>query len=323
MTDRPVIHGWRETLLIVTDIDDWVRTYAEVGGWELLYAGDVAPEVVEYLRAPAATRAREAVIGKPGATFGFVRLVAFDDGERRPVIRSYGRPWEIGGWFDINVRVDDMDARFAQLQDLGWGGVSDPIGWNFGPLKVREWLAYGPDGIVWALIQRIDPPLPPAEQPGRMSAHFNSTQIVADFAAARHFYIDLLGFEILVEIDDKPMTNEPRQNVLGLPEETSVSQHWNVSMLKAPGAPGGSIELLSLPGISGRDFAPLAQPPNRGIISHRFPVDDLDALHSHLRDADIPIVCPPQILPMPPGAPIRIMTARGPCGALLDFFASE
>ena len=106
----------------------------------------------------------------------------------------------------------------------------------------------------------------------------NSTQIVDDIDAARHFYAKILGFTIEVEVNDQPMMPEPRQNVLGVPDELAATQHWNIAMLKPPGEHGGSVEIISLPGISGRDFAPLADPPNRGIVSLRFPVDDVDAL---------------------------------------------
>lgn len=323
MRKDPVIDGWRETLVSVADLDRWIRTYAEVGGWEIRYEGDVAPEALRYLRVPPGVRARETLVGRAGAGFGFVRLVTFGGQRRDPVIRSNGRPWETGGWFDLNARVDDMQARFEQLQDFGWSGVSDPIEYDFGPFTVKEWVAYGPDGVNWAIIERVHPPLEPEQRPGRLGPHFNSTQIVDDIAAARRFYRNVLGFQSTVDVDDEPMMPEPRQNVLGVPEEHSAVQHWNISMLKAPGADGGSVEIISLPGISGRDFAPLADPPNRGIISLRFPVDDVDALHRKLIDADVPIVNEPATVPMPPDGEVTVMTARGPCGARLDFFQPD
>ena len=318
----PVISGWHEALLSVGDLAAWKRIYTEVGHWEVRHEGAVAADVIDYLQLPTGTTAREIVMGRPGAGFGLVRLMAFSGRARHPVIRSNGRPWETGGWFDVNARIDDMNARFEQLQDLGFGGVSDPIEWTFGPMRVKEWLAYGPDGINWAIIERLEPPLPPDEDPGRMGPHFNSTQIVADIDAARRFYKDLLGFESVIDVDDEPMMPGRMQNVMGLPNELAVSQRWNISMLEAPGAAGGAIEIASLPGISGRDFAPLADPPNRGIVSLRFPVDDLIALHEKLVDADVPIVRAPQSVSLAPNGDVTMMTARGPCGARLDFFAA-
>jgi len=91
-------------------------------------------------------------------------------------------------------------------------------------------------------------------------------------------------------------------------------------MLNPPGQDGGTVEIISLPGISGRDFAPLADPPNRGIVSLRFPVDDVDALHRRLIEYGVPIVNSPSRLSMPPDRDVTMMTARGPCGVRLDFF---
>jgi catechol 2,3-dioxygenase-like lactoylglutathione lyase family enzyme len=315
----PIVDGWRETLVCVADVDRWVETYLEVGNWEVRYEGDLSRDAIEYLRILPGTKAREAVVGCRDAGFGFVRFVEFR-GDRRPVMRSYGRPWETGGWFDLNARVDDMQARFEQIQDLGWGGVSDPIEYDFGPFTVKEWVPAGPDGVLWALIERVHPPLPPEEMPGRMGPHFNSTQIVDDIAVARRFYETILGFTIEVEVNDQPMMPEPRQNVLGVPNELAVTQHWNIAMLKPPGQEGGTVEIISLPGISGRDFAPLADPPNRGIVSLRFPVDDIDALHRRLIEYGVSIVNSPSRLSMPPDRDVTMMTARGPCGVRLDFF---
>jgi catechol 2,3-dioxygenase-like lactoylglutathione lyase family enzyme len=153
-----------------------------------------------------------------------------------------------------------------------------------------------------------------------MGPHFNSTQIVDDIDAARAFYAEVLGFTTMIDVDDQPMMPAPSQNVMGVPNEPAATQRWNISMLKAPGDTGGSIEIASLPGISGRDFAPLADPPNRGIVSLRFPVDDVRALHAVLVAADVPIVSTPTKLPLPPHGDVTMMTARGPCGARLDFF---
>ena len=93
-------------------------------------------------------------------------------------------------------------------------------------------------------------------------------------------------------------------------------------MLRAPGEEGGTVEMIALHGAQGNSFADQTDPPNRGIISHRFPVDDLDALHAHLVNADLPIINGPVELRLPPHDSLRILTARGPCGVRLDFYES-
>lgn len=319
---RNGIGGWREALLIVADLEFWKRAYLSAGDWALLYEGAVEESLLDYLNASGST-ARQAVVACKETNPGHVRLVSLGDRARHPIIRSNGRPWETGGWFDLNSRVENIDEQFKRLQDTGWCGVSDPIEWTFGSSTVKEWLAFGPDGINWAIIERIAPPLGPAAQPGRLGPHFNSTQIVDDIHNARAFYEGVLGFKPLVSVDDEPMATKAMQNVLGLPEELAVRQRWSIAMLQAPEAGGGSIELLALPGLSGRDFSSLANPPNRGIISLRFPVRDLHALRRDLGEAGVSIAREPAVVDLPPEGRVNMMTAYGPCGVRLDFYQPE
>ncbi|MEJ2139448.1 MAG: VOC family protein [Gammaproteobacteria bacterium] len=316
------IGGWREALLSVADLESWKKQYLQTGDWEVRCQGDVDGDYLLYLKIKAQS-AKQAVLAHKGANYGHVRLICFEGASRQPLIRSNGRPWETGGWFDLNARVENMEEQFLRLQDSGWSGLSDPIEWTFGTTTVKEWLAYGPDGIVWAIIERINPPLNPAARPGPFGPHFNSTQIVGDISEARAFYEGLLGFTQLVNVADEPVATQPRQNVLGLPEELATQQRWNITMLQAPEAGGGSIELLSLPGLSGRNFAPLADPPNRGILSLRFPVGDLHRLRTHLAAAGVRFAREPQTVTLPPDGRVTMMTVYGPGRARLDFYQPE
>jgi len=317
---KPVIDGWREGLLNVADIDAWIGFYLETGDWEVLYSGKLAPASAEFIGLPANGVTREVLIGHPGNAYGRVRLLSMPDAESYQPIRSHDEPCALGGWFDLNARVDDMGDRFAQVQAMGWGSVCDPVQYSFGPLEVREWLARGPDGITWALIERIRPPLDAADRPGKLGPHFNATQFVPDFTAARHFYEDILGFAPVVHVDDQPVSPESGANVLGLSGDEAGRQHWNVVMAKAPGAMGGGVEYVSLPGKAVSDFSALTDPPRRGILSLRFPVGDIAALHSYLLGERVAIVEPPREVLIPPDGTVIMMTVRGPAGARLDFF---
>jgi catechol 2,3-dioxygenase-like lactoylglutathione lyase family enzyme len=316
--DRPQIHGWREALISVSDIDRWVAAYRQLGGWEIRHRDSLAAETLSFLGLPEDMGGEEVLLAEPGSETGFARLVHFAG--LHPAIRSNARPWETGGWYDVNSRVVDMDSIFSQLQELGWSGEADPIIWNFQGKTVNELLARAPDGIVFALIQRIDPPLPPEQQPGKLSAHINATQIVTDIAAAKNFYQDILGFKPIIKIDDEPMLPEPAPNVFGLPDEVALRQNWNICLQEAPAGDGGWVEIVSLPGLSGRDFAERTDPPNRGIISLRFPVNDLLTLHDYLLGNGVCIVQAPTTLHIEPYGDVSILTARGPQGVRLDFF---
>ena len=318
----PIISGWHETLVSVADLQYWANFYCSFAHWEIKYSGSVGKDRLAYLNVKS-DGASEVLVGRGDACFGNVRLMQFDDAANAPIIRPNGRPCDVGGWFDLNTRVENITERLAELHNLGWNDVSDPIQYDFGSVTVKEWLAFGPDGVTLALIERIHPPLDAAAQPGVLGKHFNSAQFVADHAEARSFYEDTLGFTPIVDIKDEPMLPEPGPNVLGLPEELLHTQRWNVSLLKAPGSEGGSVEIISLPGLSGRNFATRTDPPNRGIISHLFPVTDIKALATHLHSSEVTIVNPPTLLTLPPNGNVQIMTVRGPGGARLDFFQPD
>jgi catechol 2,3-dioxygenase-like lactoylglutathione lyase family enzyme len=318
----PTIGGWRETLLSVAELDHWVTFYTQFDAWKIIYEGPVTAQRLAHMEIPKGIGAHEILVGHGDARHGNVRLIRFDNAPGNPVIRSVGRPWETGGWFDLNVFVDNLKERCAQFRHLGWSDVSDPILYDFKSRTVKEWLAFGADGVVLALVERVHPPLERQLQPGMFGQHTNSTQIVDDFNAARSFYIDLLGFKPDLEIIDEPMQPEPGPNLLGFPEELAANQRWNVSVLKASGPEGGNIEIVSLPGASGRNFAGLANPPNRGIISHLFPVDCIGNLHQKLMRAGVEIIKPPAQINLPPDGDTQLMTVRRPDGVRLDFYAN-
>lgn len=319
-TDVPLIGGWREALVSVEDIDAWVAAYAALGSWEVRHRGPLDAATAAFLNLPDGTPGEEALVAEPGSSSGFTRLVRFDTPAPTPAIRANARPWDTGGWYDLNVRVDDMDARFAAVQELGWGAESEPVTWQFEAITVNEWLVRAPDGVVFALIQRIDPPLPPGEEPGPFSRHVNSTQFVTDIDAAREFYQRVLGFNELIAVTDDYYATQPGPNVLGLPDNLAAEQKWNISLHEAPGTAGSWVETISLPGCAGQDFSDQVRAPNRGIISLRFPVADIEQLARHLHTEAVTIVAGPTRLRLEPYGDVRMLTARGPHGALLDFF---
>ena len=196
--------------------------------------------------------------------------------------------------------------------------VVDPLDENVVDLIKSETNGEGVDAAIDAGLE-IDR-FPPEQQPGKLSAHINATQIVTDIAAAKNFYQDILGFKPIIEIDDEPMLPEPAPNVFGLPDEVALRQNWNICLQEAPAGAGGWVEIVSLPGLSGRDFAERTDPPNRGIISLRFPVNDLLTLHDYLLGNGVCIVQAPTTLHIEPYGDVSILTARGPQGVRLDFF---
>ena len=60
--NEPVISGWHEALLSVSDLDAWVRVYAEVGEWEVRHERVVSTDVIEYPYRPARPRVKSSLV---------------------------------------------------------------------------------------------------------------------------------------------------------------------------------------------------------------------------------------------------------------------
>ena len=309
--------GYTEAVFNVSDIQSHIRFYESVAGWEVVHRGDVERPLIDAYGLPASVTATEAVMANPGTDRGFIRLVDFA-GIEQVQMRSNAQPWDTGGWFDVNARVADMDAKFREFQSNDWQAVSDPVEFSFGPFVVEEWLARGPDGIVIAMIERKQPPLEGWPHLRELSRLFNATQVVSNVPAAQSFYADKLGFRVYLEHSGP--SPEPGPNVLGLPNNLAAEISRDVVILHPTGINDGSIELLAFEGLTGTDFAERSTPGNLGIFTLRFPVSDMDGFHDHVREQRIDVALSPTRASLLPYGTGRIMAVRGPGNVWLEFY---
>ena len=320
MSVSPVAGGYQEAVFSVSDADEWVALFEEIAGWEVLHDGVTDPALLAGWQLPDAASAREIVVGNPGTERGFVRLLQFSGVEQRQ-IRSNAQSWDTGGWFDVNSRILSMDQKFAELQARDWQAASDPVEFTFGPFVVREWLARGPDGIVVALIERVQPPLEGHPNLREMGRLINATQIVPDIAAARTFYIEKLGFKTY--LDHTGASKSPGPNVLGLPHNIAAEVVRHVSIVHPDAVNEGSVELLQFDGATGADLSAQAVPPNLGVLMLRFPVGDMTAFAEHIEAMNIETAMTPRHIVLPPYGDVTMMAVRGPGGVWIEFFAKQ
>lgn len=316
--DSPVAAGYQEAVFSVSDVEEWAEFFETVGGWRTIHDGELDDATLAAWQLPKGASARQIVVGNPGTVRGFVRLIDFD-GVEQEQIRSNAQTWDTGGLFDVNSRIVSMDRKFAEIQARDWQAASDPVQFTFGPFVVKEWLARGPDGIVIALIERLEPPLEGNPQLREMGRLINATQIVADIDAARAFYQDKLGFETY--LDHNGPSKAPGPNVLGLPYNLATEIPRHVSILHPHGTNEGSVELIEFKGLTGADFSDRAVPPNLGVLTLRFPVNDIAAFSKHAAENDLEVAVPPTAVDMPPYGQVELMAIRGPGGVWLEFFA--
>lgn len=292
---------------------------AETAGWRARGEGDVDRRLLAAWGLPAGATAREVAVGSPaGSEAGQLSLLQFSGVTQRP-IRSNPQTWDVGGHLDLNVRVVDIDSSWQSLRARRWHATSDPVTWRFGDKLVREWLAIGPDGLAFALIERLAPPLDDPPAPGRFSRVFNSSQVVSDMPAALAFYTEALGFRSVVHLR-KPLLDAAGENPLGMPHNLADRIEVEIAILNPQAEMEGSVELIRFHGLDGRDFGAHAHPPNLGILALRFPVRGLDAFVAHLASRGVSPVAGPLRCCGVGGSERDLIALRTPDGAWLEFF---
>lgn len=302
--------GWHDVVISVNDTDAWVRYWRDTNNYELLYQGEGDARVYDGLSYQVS------LLRNPGSERGFVRLVQFD--APAEAIRPNAQTWDVGGWFDFNVRVVDLEEKARTMNFLAWHGYSNPVEFSFGPFVVREWLARGPDGVVIALIERVQPVLEGWPNLVNVSRVFNATVIVSDMQAALSFYRDILGFESYLTHEGASATAGP--NVLGLPQNLATEVVRKVEILHPEGTNEGSVELLQFVGADGNDYTARGRPPARGILSLRYSVSTLSPLSQLLSAADVAYERIEGVHLADVGL-ADLIRVYGPAGEMLEFYA--
>ena len=108
-----VVHGCAETVFSVTNPDRVARIYTELGGWEVSHQGRTDPNLTAFWNIPADTAMDEVVVGPPGKSWSWLRLVKFH-GIVQQHIRPSAQSWDTGGLYDIDVLVHDHDVDGVQ-----------------------------------------------------------------------------------------------------------------------------------------------------------------------------------------------------------------
>ena len=313
--------GVQEMIISVKFPERTVALYEEVAQWRvrmrhtargdgLAHHWGLAPDVV----------IDEVLMGVPGTDKGLVRLVHFQDVPQQR-IRSSARAFDTGGIFNINALVRDLEGVFERLRDHGFQGFADPTYYTLFDRRYGGALLRGHDDVVINLLHRVDGNYDDLPAFGAMSHVFNATQIVRDFSAAQRFFIEDLGWEQRWEAS--PSWPEDGANNMGVPNnlitEKRVSERA-ASFAISPQAEGGTVEIFHFEGISGRDYAARAKPPNLGILMYRIHVPDLDAYASQLEQRGVVFERPRSRLVMAPYGEVEAFVVTSPDGAWLEFF---
>ena len=309
--------GWSEAVITTVNADEWVTFLTRHAGWEVRAQGPVDAGLRELWTLPGDATGEEILLANTGADRGFIRLVSLK-GVSQDWIRADTRPWDTGGHFDLNLRVRGLHALRKEMLAAGWQGDSEPIQFTFGPFEVIEWIAQGPDGVRLAVIERLKPELEGWPNLRVLSRTFNATQTVADMAAAREFYEEVLGMQTYLE--HRGPSKDVGPNVLGLPHDAAANVVREVRILHPQGVNDGSIEILSFEGARGIAVDGQAAPHNIGLSVLRFPVDDLDATMRALKARGAVFEGSPVAVSLAGVGRVRAVALQSPEGARLELF---
>jgi catechol 2,3-dioxygenase-like lactoylglutathione lyase family enzyme len=310
------VGGWREALVVVSDVAPWIETLTTVGGWEVVHRGAADSALARLWSLPSGARTRQVLMGNIGADTGFIRLVEVTGADQKP-IRPDDQAWETGGVSALDLRVVDIEATREALWRRGWRAPSDPVRYEAYPgVEVIQWAPSSPDGVRLSFIQRLAPPLTGWPELKRWSRVANAAMTVRDMAAAERFFGGALG---LTPAGISHAVGGAGPNVMGLPWSFARTLAIDIHGYRAGAGHDGSVELISMPAAQGRDFAAAARPPNLGLAGLRFFVPDAAALQARLAAVGVAPAAPLQIIDSPPDGRCRIFAVRAPDGAWLEF----
>lgn len=313
--------GVQEMIISVKFPDRAVALYEEVAQWQVLARHTGSGDgLARHWGLDEAVVIDEVLMGVPGTDKGFVRLVHFHDVQQQR-IRSSARAFDTGGIFNINALVRDLEGVFEHLRDQGFQGFADPTYYTLFGRRYGGALLRGHDDVVINLLHRVDGNYDDLPSFGAMSHVFNATQIVRDFAAAQRFFIEDLGWEQRWEAS--PTWPADGANNMGVPNNLITEQRVSeraASFAISPQADGGTVEIFHFEGITGRDYAARAKPPNLGILMYRIHVPDLGAYEAELKARGVAFERPRTRLVMAPYGQVEAFVVTSPDGAWLEFF---
>ncbi|MEM7705272.1 MAG: hypothetical protein AAF358_06950 [Pseudomonadota bacterium] len=252
---------------------------------------------------------QQALLRTPGLTAGGLHLVEFHEPE--PPIRQGAEVFDLCPK-NLDIYVDDLPRRMAELQQRGWAFRNDHCSEVEAPdgTVFREVHLPSHDAINVVLLQVLGQSHP-------FTAHGFAgvgplITIVGDAAAERRYFEQGFGMQLLTH---NLLSGPEVEKMVGLPAGAEL----DISIWGEAGQHFGQMELIQYRGVEGVDRYPLAKPKSLGVLHVNYRCADLAALAAQLAEAGGPISEhePVQVLPGSGAA----LTAHTPAGLRIDIFS--
>lgn len=316
-TQAQKISPWTEAVLSVRDLAEASRLFIEYGEWRIIDEAAIDNSELHYWKLPPKSSGRYRLICAPKANTGCIRFVHINNAGKQMPIRPAARPWDTGGIFSLMIRSDDLQSLYEKALEIGWWAESEPYDFNFGKSVLRNIVLHGPHGMNIAVYERVKPEFV-GFPVGKMSQAFNSMRMVRDQKLSIKYYREKLGFGLLFDsdyLDPKPaMTN------FSVPINYATSIPRRAAVVHPKPGETGRIELMQFVGFEGRDFSDDASLPNLGIISVRYPVENLAAYKQLLIDREVAIAYEGSSVKLPGIGTTSLLAVRDPDGNITEFY---
>jgi catechol 2,3-dioxygenase-like lactoylglutathione lyase family enzyme len=260
---------------------------------------------------------RIVLLENPGATLAGIRLVQAP-GMGKGLIRRDAAPHDYG-FFDVAFAAEDTARVRSQLVKLGYP-CKNVVGYEVPsklPIRIRESLCVGPDGVNIVFLQRVGE----TEIIKGIVGVLSSVRTVKNAEANVVFYQNVLGLQVR---NDQVFDSDSVRHIVDLPPAGKLRI---VSMESKPAA-RGRVLLFEFTDQYGRQIPGLTlenreQPENLGIYLWSFEVENLDDSIQRAIAAGARQLRPPQVHFYPPYCGRRAATVRAADGAHLELIEAE
>ncbi|MEM7765614.1 MAG: hypothetical protein AAF290_16225 [Pseudomonadota bacterium] len=266
---------WREAVVSVTDLDRSAQFFKEIGGYVEHWRGELSPSALKSWNLPVDGAATAMVLGPADTSTGLIRLIRFETDTPTQPTRPGAHAWDTGCYFSLMVRMKNMQAIYDDAIALGWWTETPITYLEFGQSKLNVMVFKGPDGVQVQGYERLSPALPAAVgEFDRMTRPFNIMQMVRDRDTSYAFFRDVLGFATFYA-GPPYLAPKPTPNPIAIPTNLTTTVSYSAGIVYPQPGEFGRMEMISIDGIDGYDFAERCNAPNLGILAVRFPVDSL------------------------------------------------
>jgi catechol 2,3-dioxygenase-like lactoylglutathione lyase family enzyme len=301
-------------VISVKDLNTSLKFYSDTLGFKKIADVELGGERIERLWGlQKRTRARALVLGRTGARAGMVRLVQFTPQPAR-FVHQDAKLWDIGVLY-LHILVDDMDRRYDELRARGYEFFGPPTVWQVPEQNrtIKEALFRGPDGLIIDILHSEIGSTKHVEKQPKYSEITTSARVVKEIEKFLPFYRDMLGYRV---IKDQVPGNKQLDTLLHLPPGSRI----RVVHLSSGSNTTGKIELVEFLNVKGREL--VAKPTDIGPFMLSFCIEDVDMLFELFRQKNVPVICPPIDIEIPPNGRTKVMTVHDPSGFMLEFVQS-